>query len=133
MENDTIGVFKPKSEEPYGPQNPKWGKYIQRKVCPCAFGRTCLLPNVVSFGDLYLGLLAATCCRSRLSQPEHYLYFMNHALIDLFRDIYRRLVLQSLIKNLNLILFRSHERFIWPQKVSITRQSTEQNQKQRYS
>jgi len=46
LENDTIGVFKPKSEEPYGPQNPKWGKYIQRKVCPCAFGRTCLLPNV---------------------------------------------------------------------------------------
>jgi len=45
VDNQTIGVFKPKSEEPYGPQNPKWGKYIQRKLCPCAFGRTCLLPN----------------------------------------------------------------------------------------
>jgi len=46
VENEMIGVFKPKSEEPYGPQNPKWGKYIQRKLCPCAFGRSCLLNNV---------------------------------------------------------------------------------------
>lgn len=49
VENEMIGVFKPKSEEPYGPQNPKWGKYIQRKLCPCAFGRSCLLNNVVSY------------------------------------------------------------------------------------
>ena len=47
VEDETIGVFKPKSEEPYGPQNPKWGKYIQRKFCPCAFGRSCLPQNQV--------------------------------------------------------------------------------------
>merc|ERR1719334_162225 len=37
------GVFKPKSEEPYGPANPKIGKKIQRIFCPCMFGRGCLL------------------------------------------------------------------------------------------
>ncbi|XP_008835555.1 phosphatidylinositol 4-kinase type 2-beta [Nannospalax galili] len=40
-----IGVFKPKSEEPYGQQNPKWTKYIHKMCCPCCFGRGCLLPN----------------------------------------------------------------------------------------
>ncbi|CBY09258.1 unnamed protein product [Oikopleura dioica] len=45
IDGDIVGVFKPKCEEPYGPQNPKWGKYIQRMMCPCAFGRTCLLSN----------------------------------------------------------------------------------------
>jgi phosphatidylinositol 4-kinase type 2 len=51
IENEIIGVFKPKSEEPYGPQNPKWGKYIQRKLCPCAFGRDCLLNNQVQINN----------------------------------------------------------------------------------
>ncbi|CAO2625705.1 Phosphatidylinositol 4-kinase type 2-beta [Lemmus lemmus] len=40
-----IGVFKPKSEEPYGQLNPKWTKYIHKVCCPCCFGRGCLLPN----------------------------------------------------------------------------------------
>jgi len=40
---DIVGVFKPKSEEPYGPANPKVGKKIQRIFCPCMFGRGCLL------------------------------------------------------------------------------------------
>ncbi|XP_006899331.1 PREDICTED: phosphatidylinositol 4-kinase type 2-beta [Elephantulus edwardii] len=41
----TIGVFKPKSEEPYGQLNPKWTKYVHKVLCPCCFGRGCLLPN----------------------------------------------------------------------------------------
>lgn len=41
----TIGVFKPKSEEPYGHLNPKWTKYVHKVCCPCCFGRGCLLPN----------------------------------------------------------------------------------------
>ncbi|XP_067418662.1 phosphatidylinositol 4-kinase type 2-beta [Emydura macquarii macquarii] len=41
----TIGVFKPKSEEPYGHLNPKWTKYIHKICCPCCFGRGCLVPN----------------------------------------------------------------------------------------
>uniref|UniRef100_A0A8C8S6B3 Phosphatidylinositol 4-kinase type 2 n=1 Tax=Pelusios castaneus TaxID=367368 RepID=A0A8C8S6B3_9SAUR len=40
-----IGVFKPKSEEPYGHLNPKWTKYIHKICCPCCFGRGCLVPN----------------------------------------------------------------------------------------
>ncbi|XP_042530724.1 phosphatidylinositol 4-kinase type 2-beta isoform X3 [Dipodomys spectabilis] len=40
-----IGVFKPKSEEPYGQLNPKWTKYVHKICCPCCFGRGCLLPN----------------------------------------------------------------------------------------
>lgn len=42
---DFIGVFKPQDEEPYGYANPKWGKYVQRKCCPCCFGRGCLIDN----------------------------------------------------------------------------------------
>ncbi|XP_051020753.1 phosphatidylinositol 4-kinase type 2-beta [Acomys russatus] len=40
-----IGVFKPKSEEPYSQLNPKWTKYFHKVCCPCCFGRGCLLPN----------------------------------------------------------------------------------------
>eukprot|EP01064_Diplonema_japonicum_P030517 TRINITY_DN5207_c0_g1_i1.p1 TRINITY_DN5207_c0_g1~~TRINITY_DN5207_c0_g1_i1.p1 ORF type:complete len:455 (+),score=101.11 TRINITY_DN5207_c0_g1_i1:160-1365(+) len=39
------GIFKPKSEEPYGPANPKWAKWFHRVLCPCCFGRSCLLLN----------------------------------------------------------------------------------------
>ncbi|XP_062431396.1 phosphatidylinositol 4-kinase type 2-beta [Rhea pennata] len=41
----SIGVFKPKSEEPYGHLNPKWTKYFHKICCPCCFGRGCLVPN----------------------------------------------------------------------------------------
>ena len=40
-----VGVFKPKDEEPYGDFNPKFGKWVQRTLCRCCFGRSCLLPN----------------------------------------------------------------------------------------
>ncbi|XP_043478665.1 phosphatidylinositol 4-kinase type 2-alpha isoform X1 [Leptopilina heterotoma] len=41
----TIGVFKPKDEEPYGRLNPKWTKWMHKLCCPCCFGRSCLIPN----------------------------------------------------------------------------------------
>ncbi|XP_059844960.1 phosphatidylinositol 4-kinase type 2-beta-like [Hypanus sabinus] len=41
----TIGVFKPKTEEPYGQLNPKWTKFFHKICCPCCFGRGCLIPN----------------------------------------------------------------------------------------
>ena len=44
-EGKTIGVFKPKDEEPYGRLNPKWTKWMHRLCCPCCFGRSCLIPN----------------------------------------------------------------------------------------
>ncbi|KAI9320993.1 phosphatidylinositol 3 and 4-kinase-domain-containing protein [Dichotomocladium elegans] len=42
----TVGVFKPKNEEPYGRLNPKWTKWIHRHLFPCCFGRSCLIPNL---------------------------------------------------------------------------------------
>ncbi|KNC83093.1 hypothetical protein SARC_04632 [Sphaeroforma arctica JP610] len=39
------GVFKPKDEEPYGHLNPKWTKWLHKTICPCIFGRSCLVPN----------------------------------------------------------------------------------------
>lgn len=45
IEGVTIGVFKPKDEEPYGRLNPKWTKWMHRMCCPCCFGRSCLIPN----------------------------------------------------------------------------------------
>ena len=44
-ENEIIGVFKPKSEEPYGNMNPKLMKWLHKVCCPCCFGRGCLIPN----------------------------------------------------------------------------------------
>ncbi|CAG9537165.1 unnamed protein product [Cercopithifilaria johnstoni] len=48
-EGETIGVFKPKNEEPYGQLNPRWMKWIHRIFFPCCFGRSCLLPNQIIF------------------------------------------------------------------------------------
>uniref|UniRef100_A0A915PF67 Phosphatidylinositol 4-kinase type 2 n=1 Tax=Setaria digitata TaxID=48799 RepID=A0A915PF67_9BILA len=45
MNYQNIAVFKPKDEEPFAPQNPKWPKYFQRMLCFCCFGRACLIPN----------------------------------------------------------------------------------------
>lgn len=45
IEGNTIAVFKPKDEEPYGHLNPKWTKWMQKMCCPCCFGRGCLVLN----------------------------------------------------------------------------------------
>lgn len=39
-EGKTVGVFKPKNEEPYGKLNPKWTKWMHKMCCPCCFGRS---------------------------------------------------------------------------------------------
>jgi hypothetical protein len=40
-----IGVFKPRSEEPFASLNPRWPKFMQKMLSPCCFGRRCLLSN----------------------------------------------------------------------------------------
>ncbi|KAI6172979.1 Phosphatidylinositol 4-kinase type 2 [Aphelenchoides besseyi] len=40
-----LAVFKPNDEEPFRSNNPKWPKFFQRILCPCCFGRACLIPN----------------------------------------------------------------------------------------
>lgn len=42
----TVGIFKPKDEEPYASRNPKWTKWIHRNLFPFFFGRACLIPNL---------------------------------------------------------------------------------------
>jgi phosphatidylinositol 4-kinase type 2 len=42
----TVGIFKPKDEEPYATKNPKWTKWIHRNLFPFFFGRACLIPNL---------------------------------------------------------------------------------------
>jgi len=42
----TVGIFKPKDEEPYANKNPKWTKWIHRNLFPFFFGRACLIPNL---------------------------------------------------------------------------------------
>ncbi|BFZ59411.1 Phosphatidylinositol 4-kinase LSB6 [Saitoella coloradoensis] len=46
VNNKTVGIFKPKNEEPYGKMNPKWTKWLHRTLFPCFFGRSCLIPNL---------------------------------------------------------------------------------------
>lgn len=45
INKEILAVFKPKDEEPFAPLNPKWPKYLQRILCFCCFGRSCLIPN----------------------------------------------------------------------------------------
>ncbi|TFK75459.1 hypothetical protein BDN72DRAFT_868130 [Pluteus cervinus] len=59
----TVAVFKPKDEEPYGRLNPKTTKWIHRQlrwIIP--FGRACLIPNLS-----YISEAAASLLDERLS------------------------------------------------------------------
>lgn len=79
-----IGVFKPKTEEPYGHLNPKMMKYLHRTCCPCFFGRSCIIPNTgflseaaASVVDRQLGLNVVPRTELvRLAAPSfHYGYW----------------------------------------------------------
>ncbi|EFO18641.2 phosphatidylinositol 3 [Loa loa] len=56
-----IGVFKPKDEEPFAENNPKWPKFLQRFLCFCCYGRSCLIPL-----NGYLSEVAASLVDERL-------------------------------------------------------------------
>ncbi|TFY82528.1 hypothetical protein EWM64_g1486 [Hericium alpestre] len=54
----TVAVFKPKDEEPYGRLNPKTTKWIHRQfrwIIP--FGRSCLIPNLSYISEAAASLL----------------------------------------------------------------------------
>jgi phosphatidylinositol 4-kinase type 2 len=68
-EGKTVGVFKPKDEEPYATRNPKWTKWVHRNLFPWFFGRACLIPNLsyvseaaayVLDAQLHIGLVPYT-------------------------------------------------------------------------
>ncbi|GAA94335.1 uncharacterized protein L969DRAFT_53056 [Mixia osmundae IAM 14324] len=47
LDRKTLGIFKPKDEEPYGAANPKWTKWVHRKLGGIiGFGRACLIPGL---------------------------------------------------------------------------------------
>jgi hypothetical protein len=56
----TVGIFKPKNEEPYGSLNPKWSKWFHRHfLAPfVGFGRACLLPNFSYLSEAGASLLS---------------------------------------------------------------------------
>lgn len=58
-QHKTVGIFKPKNEEPYGQLNPKWTKWLHRNLFPCFFGRSCLIPNLSYISE------AAACLLDR--------------------------------------------------------------------
>lgn len=55
----TVGVFKPKDEEPYASRNPKWTKWLHRNLFPCCFGRACLIPNLSYVSEAAASVLDA--------------------------------------------------------------------------
>ncbi|KAF2479709.1 phosphatidylinositol 3 and 4-kinase-domain-containing protein [Neohortaea acidophila] len=84
----TVGVFKPKDEEPYANNNPKLIKWLHRTILPFAFGRACLIPNLsyVSEAAAYVldtqlrtGLVPYTAVVSLSSKSFHYDYFHRKA------------------------------------------------------
>lgn len=94
IDNNIVGVFKPKDEEPYGQLNPRWIKWLHRHCCPCLFGRSFLMPNTgyisetaASLVDSFLGLNVvprthiAHLSSSAFVFPwwEHYRMWREHA------------------------------------------------------
>jgi phosphatidylinositol 4-kinase type 2 len=84
----TLGVFKPKDEEPYATRNPKWTKWIHRNLFPCFFGRVCLIPNLsyvseaaayVLDAQLRCGLVPYTDVVGLSSKSFHYDYWDRRA------------------------------------------------------
>lgn len=55
----TLGIFKPKDEEPYGQLNPKLTKWIHRNLLSSIipFGRACLIPQLSYLSESAASLL----------------------------------------------------------------------------
>ncbi|KAL2083103.1 hypothetical protein ACEWY4_020876 [Coilia grayii] len=96
-----IGVYKPKSEEPYGQLNPKWTKWLQKLCCPCCFGRDCLLLN-----QGYLSEAAASLVDQRLQLnivPKTRVVYLasetfNYSAIDRVKVKGKRLAMEKVPK-----------------------------------
>ncbi|CAD5215842.1 unnamed protein product [Bursaphelenchus okinawaensis] len=86
-ESKIVGVFKPQDEEPYGINNPKWGKWLQKVLLPCSFGRGCLVPNqgflseaAAFLVDKYfdMGIVPETAVVGMASKVFHYNRFQRY-------------------------------------------------------
>ncbi|XP_011409619.1 PREDICTED: phosphatidylinositol 4-kinase type 2-alpha-like [Amphimedon queenslandica] len=109
---ENIGVFKPKDEEPYGHLNPKWTKWLHKTCCPCCFGRSCLVPNQgylsevgASIVDEKLGLNVVPKTKLvYLSSDSFHYHLKDRCVMRIKRGV------ASLWPNLNMKLQ-------WPRKV----------------
>ncbi|XP_041921263.1 phosphatidylinositol 4-kinase type 2-alpha-like [Alosa pseudoharengus] len=96
-----IGVFKPKTEEPYGQLNPKWTKWLQKLCCPCCFGRDCLVLN-----QGYMSEAGASLVDQRLALnivPKTKVVYLasetfNYSAIDRVKAKGKRLALEKVPK-----------------------------------
>lgn len=85
-EGKTVGVFKPKDEEPYASRNPKWTKWIHRNLFPFFFGRACLIPNLS-----YVSEAAAYTLDVRLqTNIVPYTDIVHFSSISFFYDFWER-------------------------------------------
>ena len=57
LSHETLAIFKPKDEEPYGALNPKWTKWLHRNLLSFSFGRACLIPNLSYVSESAASLL----------------------------------------------------------------------------
>lgn len=82
----TVGVFKPKDEEPYASRNPKWTKWIHRNLFPFFFGRACLIPNLS-----YVSEAAAYILDTRLQTDlVPYTDIVHLSSVSFFYDFWER-------------------------------------------
>lgn len=72
----TVGVFKPKDEEPYANKNPKWTKWIHRNLFPFAFGRVMLIPNL-SYVSEAAAYVLDTQLRTNIVPPTEVVAFSS--------------------------------------------------------
>ena len=85
-EGVTIGVFKPKDEEPYGRLNPKWTKWMHRMCCPCCFGRSVCSGLIIAPFHFHKsttrGTSLITSLRSCLIPNQGYMSEAGASLVD---------------------------------------------------
>ena len=81
MDNIILGIFKPKDEEPYSSNNPKWLKFLHRTFLWCCFGREGLILNIGYLSEagaslidsrLELGIVPCTTVLQFASPSFHY-------------------------------------------------------------
>lgn len=107
-----IGVFKPKDEEPFAENNPKWPKFLQRFLCFCCYGRSCLIPL-----NGYLSEVAASLVDERLQVGLiHFLFFLVERNDIFFFQFYSYVNLQLYIVPKTRVVKMASPSFFYPKR-----------------
>lgn len=136
----TVGVFKPKDEEPYASKNPKWTKWIHRNLFPFAFGRVCLIPNL-SYVSEAAAYVLDTQLRTNIVPPTEVVAFSSKSFHYDFWDrraYYRkRKPLPEKLGSLQIFLkgYKDATEFLrehpWPDRHNNSFKDTEHRKKKR--